>query len=121
MKDTLKAVLLSGLVFPGLGQLIQKRYRLAIPLMLVTLGGLLVIVVVSIRQALTVVEQIQSRGLIDLADITDAATRAAAGANTPGVNLATGLVVVCWLVGIIDAWLSGRKRERLPTDPGSEE
>jgi len=40
MSNSLKAALLSGLVFPGIGQVVLKRYRRGVVLMLIVLACL---------------------------------------------------------------------------------
>lgn len=113
MKNALKGALLSGLVFPGVGQLAQKRYRPAVALLLTSFVGLMVIVVIVVRQVQAVLDQLAAAGgTPDLAAISAAAARVAPGGGQWLINAAGLLMVVCWIVGIFDAIRGGRKMDR---------
>ena len=112
MNNSLKGALLSGLVFPGLGQVILKHYTRGIALMLAVLAGLSVIVVKASQQALAIVEKIQSEGgAIDMNTISNAATQASTTSESFIFNLVLLLIIVCWIIGVVDAYRIGRKRD----------
>ena len=58
MPNSFKAALLSGLVFPGLGQIVLKHHKRGIALMLVVLACLMAIVVKGVQQGLVILEKI---------------------------------------------------------------
>ena len=77
MKNALKGALLSGLVFPGLGQVNLRHYKRGIVLMLIVSVSLLVIVVKAVLQAFTILEKIELEGrAIDMSAILNATTQA---------------------------------------------
>ena len=111
MEKSLKAALLSGLVLPGLGQVFLKRYKRGIALVLVVLGSMFVIISKALEQAQTILEKIQAEGgTLDIATITNAATQSVSGSDNSAYSLALLLIVVCWVIGIVDAY-SGRKKK----------
>jgi TM2 domain-containing membrane protein YozV len=113
VKNSLKGALLSGLVFPGLGQLVLKRYGRGVALMLIVMAGLFVIIRITVRQAYAVLEKINAAGgAADTETITRAAAQAATPHDTLIINLVTLLLIVCWLAGIIDAYRIGKRRDR---------
>ena len=112
MNNSLKGALLSGLVFPGLGQVILKHYKRGIAFMLAVLAGLSVIVVKASQQALAIVEKIQSEGgAIDMNTISKAATQASTTSESFIFNLVLLLIIVCWIIGVVDAYRIGRKKD----------
>ncbi len=112
MKYSLKGALLSGLVFPGLGQLALKRYRSGVSLILITMGGLFVIMRIIVQQAYAILDKIQVEG--GTPDM-EAITRAVAHSSTPSdsliINLVMLLMVLCWLFGIVHAYRIGKRMD----------
>lgn len=109
MKRSLKGALLSALVFPGAGQLWLKRYLRGTAFALSVSASLAVIILKAVHQALAILERAETEGgALDMAAITDAATRAAAGSG-PGSNLALIALVVLWVAAVVDAYLVGRR------------
>jgi TM2 domain-containing membrane protein YozV len=112
MTKALKAALLSGLVLPGLGQMILKFYKRGIALMLMTLGALIVIAVQATQQAITILERIEAEGgAVDLGTISNAATEASTASNTTIFNIALLFLISCWIISIIDAYRLGKKKD----------
>jgi TM2 domain-containing membrane protein YozV len=112
MTNALKGALLSGLVLPGLGQMLLKRYMRGLAFIAVVVGGLAVMVLKASQLAYSIVEKMEldSRGM-DMQTITDAATRAAATSDNRSFNLCLGLIIVTWLFSIVDAYVIGRKMD----------
>ena len=109
MNNALKGALLSGLGFPGLGQIVLKHYRRGFSLMIVVLGSVLAIAVEAIQKAFTIVEKITSGGAVDMSKITEAATQPSTSAESLTAKLAFFVIIVCWNIGIIDAYRIGKK------------
>ena len=112
MKTSIKAALLSALVFPGLGQMHLKRYvRGLIPMVLV-LTGLGVLIVQATVDALQVLDKIQIQGgTMDM----NAVSNLAAGSLTHGdpySSLVSLGIAVCWIYSVIDAYLLGKEKDR---------
>ena len=118
MNKATKAALLSALLFPGLGQMYLKRYvRGLIPMVLILAGLGLWIVDATVR-ALREIDKMQIQG--GLIDPNVVASRAAA-ASASGEwysPLLLPLIVVCWLLSVIDAYMLGK---RVVDKPGSGE
>jgi TM2 domain-containing membrane protein YozV len=113
MKASIKASLLSALVFPGVGQMHLKRYiRGMIPMVLV-LTGLVVLIVQATAGALQVLEKIQLQGgTVDM----NAVSNLAAGSSTQGCPYSSLIslgIAVCWIYSVIDAYRLGKEKDRL--------
>lgn len=119
MTKAVKGMLLSGLVLPGLGQIVLKHYGRGIALILGITAGLSVMIYEGEKAAVRMLSQIQVRGgLIDMQTITDAAARAVK--QSPEIAMIRGaiyFIVACWIIGIIDAYFIGRKSDRKSKGP----
>jgi len=119
MKSAVKGALLSGLVFPGLGQLVLRQYRRGVLIMLAVLISLSVIVIEIVQQALDILEKIELQGdAIDITAISNAAARESAQSGSVTVNILMLFVAVCWLAGTVDAYRIGRKQDLERDSPG---
>ncbi len=112
MNASLKGALWSGLIFPGLGQVVLKRYKRGAVIILTVLVGLSVIVVKAVQHALVILEKIELEGgAIDMSTISKAATQASTISESLIFNLALLLIMFCWIIGTIDAYRIGRKKD----------
>lgn len=112
MNNSLKGALLSGVVFPGLGQIILKHYKRGIALMLTVLASLLVIVVKAVQQALTILEKINLEGgAINMSTISNIATKASTTFDSLIFNFVLLLMIFCWVIGVVDAYRIGKKKD----------
>ena len=112
MNNALKAAFLSGLIFPGLGQVVLKHYKRGAVIIIAVLVGLSIVVVKAVQQALAVLEKIQSEGgAINLSAISDAVDRASSTSGSLTFNLALWLVTLCWIIGVVDAYRIGKKKD----------
>jgi hypothetical protein len=112
MNNSLKGAFLSGVVFPGLGQIILKHYKRGIALMLTALASLLVIVVKAVQQALTILEKINSEGgTINMSTISNIATQASTTFDSLIFNFVLLLMIFCWVIGVVDAYRIGKKKD----------
>jgi uncharacterized protein DUF6677 len=112
MKKSTKALLFSALLFPGAGHFLLKRYRRGVLLLTITLAALIIIVRDALQQALVLVDKIQSGAIPpDAQMIAQAIEQAANTGASTSVNVAWVIVVVCWAVGIIDAFRLGRTED----------
>ena len=101
MKQAVKGALLSGLVFPGLGQLALKRYRRGLAFMAVALASTIYIVKTAVDAVLN------SLPTLDPAAV--AALPAPSGGHAGPALWVLGL---CWVWGVLDALLIGGKLDR---------
>ena len=112
MKNSLKGALLSGLVFPGLGQTILKHYKRGLVLMLAVSASMLVIIVKAVQQAVTILEKIEAQGgAIDMNTISKAATQASTTSDSLTFYLALLLIILCWIFSVVDAYRIGKKKD----------
>lgn len=112
MNNSLKGAFLSGLVFPGLGQVVLKHYKRGAVIILTVLVSLSIVVVKAVQHALAILEKIQSEGgAISMSTISDAATQASTTSGSLTFNLALLLVILCWIIGVVDAYRIGKKKD----------
>jgi hypothetical protein len=112
MTNAVKGVLLSTLVFPGLGQIALKRYRRGVVLMLVTVAGLVAIVAKATREAWRILETIESEGgVIDEDAISRAIAQATAWSGNLGFNLLLFAIALCWVYAAVDAYRIGKQQD----------
>jgi len=112
MKNSLKGALLSGLIFPGLGQVVLKQYKRGAVIIIAVLVSLSIVVVEAVQHALTILEKIQSEGgEISMSTISDAATKASTISGSLTFNLAFLLVILFWIIGAVDAYRIGKKKD----------
>jgi hypothetical protein len=112
MKTSTKAALLSGLVYPGIGQLVYHAYRRAVALILIF----------SVT-AYFYIEEIMSKyqPIVDKVKSGEVALNSQALAyeisknpitlDPKLVSLLTYVLLICWLVGIFDAYRIGIKKD----------
>ena len=113
MNNSLKGALLSGLVFPGLGQVVLRHYRRGIAFILTSSIILLVIVVKTVQQAFTVLEKIEAEGgVLSMNTIMNAVTQASAPARGLTFKLLFWLLVLCWVMGVVDGYMVGKKKDK---------
>ena len=105
MSSTMKAVLLSALVFPGAGHM-HLKYHVRAALLFITTSICLWIIVSNILdQAHMIINQMTSSGTaIDIHRISELSTQAAANADNTNINIAFVVLFICWLFSIIDSY-----------------
>lgn len=112
MGNAWKAALLSGLVAPGLGQIVLKRYLRGVAFLFAILVALVVLVVKAVSQAMTILEQIEAKGLaLDLDTISRAVNQSTTAPNSLVYNAALFSLIVLWIFGVIDAYRIGRQMD----------
>ncbi len=120
MSKSLKGLLLSGLVLPGLGQMVLKRYLRGLIFMGITIGALVVIIVQGTQDALKILETVNSDQMaVGFDQIANATDQAMADISSPLYRYALMLIVLAWVVAAVDAFLIGRKMDGQPRTPSS--
>lgn len=113
MKKSTKGALLSGLVFPGVGQIILRCYMRGIVMILAVIIGLIVIIVKAEQIATGILAKIESQGgAIDTQTISDAATQAVTASDSLIIKTAFFLIIICWVISIIDAYRIGKTMDK---------
>ena len=112
MNNSLKGAFLSGLVFPGLGQVVLKHYKRGAVIMLTVLVSLSVIIIEAVQKAFTILEKIElDGGTIDMNTISNAATHASTTSDSLIFSFALLLIIFCWIIGVVDAFRIGKKKD----------
>jgi hypothetical protein len=110
MSNALKGAALSGLVFPGLGQIMLKYYKRGMVLLTAVLASLAVMLVEAVERALAVLDKLVLEGAtIDIQAISRAAVQVTRASGDFTFNLALAVLVLCWLLGTVDAYRIGTK------------
>lgn len=122
MNKAIKGALLSGLVLPGLGQIVLKRHRRGAALLLVSLACLGLLVAQAVAAASAIIDKLDLvNGAIDPVALLKAIEQAGTDHSGPWGKIAALLLIPLWLGGTVDAYLLGRKddlRERHDRLPG---
>jgi TM2 domain-containing membrane protein YozV len=110
MKHSIKGALLSGLLFPGLGQIAMKHYIKGMVLIVTVFAAIIMLVVEATQRAQAILQQIQAEGgTVSMYTITDAANRSVEESGGTVSSVALLLIVACWCYGVVDAYLIGKK------------
>ena len=108
MDRAVKAAFLSGLIFPGAGQIFLERYRRGILIIAPVVIGLLIILFLATTTALTLVQQLDlEKGMPDIQTISSLAHEATPS-HSPYYRWSLIIIVGCWLFSIIDAYRLGK-------------
>ena len=112
MTNAFKGALLSGLILPGLGQIVLKRYIRGGVIILAVLVSTTVFVAKAAERALAILEKIALEGGVISTDaILNATKQASANSGNSTLNLLLILIGVCWVAGTVDAYIIGRKKD----------
>jgi hypothetical protein len=113
MTRSMKAVLLSGLLFHVIGHIVLNQYRRGSVLMLSALVALSVIVTKAIKQALAIVERINSGEIpVEAGAIAELASIPASGADASILNIAALLIGAVWIIAVVDSYRLGMIQEK---------
>lgn len=112
MKKPLKAVLISALVYPGLGHFLFKKYIAGA----VIFGSFSICLFLLISDIITTTNQVimqVQRGQIplDISAISDAILMAP-GSNIQTLNIYSYLIIAAWVIGILDIYRITRKIQK---------
>ena len=112
MNNSLKGALLSGLVYPGLGQVVLKHYKRGMMLMITVSISIMIITITAVQQALIILEKIESEsGMIDMDTNSNAVTQATNSSDSLIYNSMLMLLFLCWIIGIVDAYRIGKEKD----------
>jgi hypothetical protein len=118
MKSSWKAACLSGLVYPGAGQIFQKHYFRGIALIAIATLSLSATVMSAAERARAILAAVESSGgESDTATVLREAARLSAGRDDRTMAVSSLLIAGCWVVGVVDAYLSGKSAEVDTTPP----
>jgi len=115
MKKSMKAGLLSGLVFPGVGQVYlgcrRRGWAFVVSVILLFVYVVIHITVLAYRE----IAAAAAKGVA--IDITALQKAVAAGSDTV-TTAGLALLVLIWLAAIIDAYMAGERLENTGVGPG---
>lgn len=110
MKKHTKAVLLSGLVFPGMGHLYLNRFIVGVVLLGVSLTSVYFVMSSVLAKALIISDKIQSGDVpFDVMAITNMVSKQTTGADEQVLNAAVYTLIICWVIGMVDSFRVGRR------------
>jgi len=110
MNIAVKATLFSAIVFPGSGYILLKQRLRAFIFMSTSLVCLATIIKITVAKALTVVAKIQAGDVpINQQAITDLLMNVVNDRDHLAINMATFVIIFCWIVSSIDCYRLGRR------------
>ena len=112
MKYSIKAALLSGLVFPGVGHLYLRRWRRGVVLAVGAAAVSYFLVSVAVNSAMDIAGKIESGDVPPNAEDISALVSKASQANERATDIATAILIALWIIGIVDSYREGRVRDR---------
>ena len=114
MKKSMKAALLSAFVLPGAGHFYLKRYIPGVVLVGSSLVGIYYLISKTVERSLQIIEKIQSGDVqLDVTAITELVSKQPTGTEGQLLNLATIVIIICWLIGIIDSYRVGCVQDKI--------
>ena len=109
MRQSLKAALFSAFVLPGSGHFLLKKHVQGALLSGVTFLCIWALLSTALEKAQGISLKIQSGEIpLDISRIADEVTKQTTGGGTQLADIATYLLVICWIVGIVDSFRVGR-------------
>jgi TM2 domain-containing membrane protein YozV len=113
LKKSTKAVLLSGLVFPGLGHFYLKRWVTGVALSGVAAFAVYYISSIAMTIALDVSRRIETGAIpADIATVTNVVSQQFSGIEQ-ATNLASITLLVCWVAGVVGSYWQGQTQDKL--------
>jgi hypothetical protein len=111
VKKSTKAALLSGLVFPGLGNLYLKRWLSG--LLLAAIAGYALYSLSSIMMTIAqdISAKIESGAVSSDIDTVTLLVSQQLAAVERATNIASMTLLGCWLIGIVSAYWLGRSQD----------
>jgi len=115
VKTSTKAVLLSALVIPGAGHFYLKKPLVGTILCGASIALIAYIVSTLFQQALKIIANLESEDIgLDIQQLTILVTQQASKMDTGSVSIATTVFLLCWVIGIIDAYRLGNSGDTIP-------
>ena len=108
MKKAVLSTLCSGLVIPGLGQIINQDLKKGILL----LGGILLLFVAGIIKFIRLVHSLFGTGNIDISDPEQIMARLRAEDLTT-LWVMAALFLLLWIYSVVDAYVGGRRMDEM--------
>ena len=114
MKKSIKGAVFSGLVFPGAGQVMLGRKGEGLVFILATTVAIFFLIYSAFQRIPVILERLMpalERGSLNLAMIFEETHRVtASGSDLPG-KISLWIIIGCWLLSSVHAYLVGRKMD----------
>ena len=112
MNRSMKSVLLSAFIFPGIGHIYLKRYISGALLAGTAFIALYFVISTAVERALQIVDKIQSGEIQpDVAVIAELIAKQPIGTEAQLTNIAMAALIIAWLIGIVDSYRVGRLQD----------
>jgi TM2 domain-containing membrane protein YozV len=113
MSKSLKAVLLSAFVFPGIGHFSLKKPVQGVLLSGVAIVCLYLLLTTSIDIAQQMSIKIQSGEIpMDVEKINEMVSQQLEGGDGQRVNIPSLILLICWIAGIVDSFRIGWSQDK---------
>jgi TM2 domain-containing membrane protein YozV len=110
MTPAVKAALLSGAVFPGLGQIYLKRYLRGLIMLIFTLLALIIVVGITMVAVFESLNNIQVEGgTVDIHTLSNPALVHSARDATLS-KLLSSFILCSWVFSVVDAYSIGKRK-----------
>ena len=111
MRKSTQALLWSAVIFPGAGHLLLKAHKRGMALIALSLLSLGWMMVEIFRLSNQTIEQtLQAGGSLDLWHLV--AVTQLAVAQDYSLSRAIWILILCWVLGMVDAYFLGKKLEQ---------
>jgi len=109
MKSSIKASLLSALIFPGVGHYSLKKYKTSTVIFISALVCLYITFSKLMEKAKIIAPKIQSGEIaLDVGAISEVLKSQTFSGDIKQINFAVTALILIWLVGIVDSYRLGR-------------
>lgn len=117
MKKSVKAALLSTLIFPGTGHLYLKSFTTGLAILAVSLIALVVVISEALKRAAFIVSQMETS---EMPMDNQSMAELLAQSQNHSVDTASAVIIVCWVAGIIDSYRIGARLDKQPMKADSK-
>lgn len=121
MKRSIKAALISALVFPGLGHIYLKKYLVGAFLLFVAGASVYSVSVAAIDTALSVANEIEAGEVSINEDAISRLIEQESQGSAKVTNLSLVALLLSWVIGVVDSYRVGRGKERTKGKVGERE
>lgn len=108
MNKATKGVLLSGLVLPGLGQIVLKRWGRGVCIIVAVSVCFTVMIVEAVQLVFAVMEMASGGGTVKVTNLWGLVKELSIGSEIIAINICFLLISIIWFAAVIDAYFLGR-------------
>src|SRR5215470_8379674 len=113
MSYSIKAALLSGLVFPGVGHLYLRRWWRGVLLAAGAAAVSYFLVSVAVNSAMDIAGKIQGGDVPPNVESISELVSKASQRDERSTDIATTILLALWVIGIVDSYREGRARDKV--------